>query len=144
MGNAVVDSAMRDGKQDLIRFVGNSDIGGAWGVIEESDWVAIINLEKRESDGKMFLTIKRTKQRAGANDVTVSDYFNQPFANDRELRLETDVDKEASVSVCSLASDLVTVDMGSYENTTQERPKYRIEDGDRDSLFKQLGITAAA
>ena len=144
MGNATVDSAMKSGKKDLIRFLGNSDIGGAWGVIEESDWVAIINLEKRESDGKMFLTIKRTKQRAGANDVTISDYFNQPFANDRELRLETDVDKEASVSVCSLASDLVTVDMGSYENTTQERPKYKIDEGDRDALFKQLGITAAA
>lgn len=144
MGNATVDSAMKSGKKDLIRFLGNSDIGGAWGVIEESDWVAIINLEKRESDGRMFLTIKRTKQRAGANDVTVSDYFNQPFANDRELRLETDVDKEASVSVCSLASDLVTVDMGSYENTTQERPKYKIDEGDQTTLFRQLGIAAAA
>lgn len=143
-GNATLDAAMKSGKKDLIRFIGNSDIGGAWGVIEESDWVGIITLERSESDGRLFLSIKRTKQRAGANDVTVSDYFNQPFANDRELRLETDVDKEASVSICSLASDLVTVDMDSFENNTQKRPKYKVDENVNNTLFKQLGITAAA
>lgn len=124
MGNAVVDSAMRDGKQDLIRFVGNSDIGGAWGVIEESDWVAIINLERHVKTGRTYLTIKRTKNRCGQCDVSVSDYFNHPFTNGREIRLETDVDKEASVSIMSLATDLNSVDIAKYEeNDAQQRPK---------------------
>ena len=143
-GNSILDCAMRDGKKDLIRFIGNSDIGGAWGVIEESDWVALINLEKRESDGKLFLSIKRTKQRAGASDVSVSDYFNHPFANDRELRLATDVDKEDTLSISSLATELVSVDTTALENVTQERPRYTMDKGDKASLFKQLDIVAAA
>lgn len=126
MGNATIDSAMRDGKQDLIKLIGNSDIGGAWGVIEESDWVAIINLEKHIKTGKTFLTIKRTKNRCGQCDVAVSDYFNHPFTNEREIRLMTDVDKDASVSVMSLATDLASVDMTRYdENDAQERPSIK-------------------
>ena len=124
MGNAVLDSAIRDGTQDLISFVGNSDIGGAWGVIEESDWVAIINLERHVKTGRTYLTIKRTKNRCGQCDVSVSDYFNHPFTNGREIRLETDVDKEASVSIMSLATDLNSVDIAKYEeNDAQQRPK---------------------
>lgn len=123
MGNSIIDSAMREGKQDLIRFLGNSDIGGAWGVIEESDWVAIINLEKHVKTGKTYLTIKRTKNRCGQCDITVSDYFNHPFTNGREIRLDTDVDKDAPVSIMSLATDLNSVDMTKYEeNDAQARP----------------------
>lgn len=122
MGNATVDAAMRDGKQDLIRFVGNSDIGGAWSVIEESDWVAIINLEKHAKTGKLYLTIKRTKNRSGKSDVSMMDYFNHPFTNDRSLKLMTDVDKDESVSILSLSSDLKSVDLSEEKSDAQSRP----------------------
>lgn len=122
MGNATVDAAMRDGKRDLIRFVGNSDIGGAWSVIEESDWVAIINLEKHVKTDKLYLTIKRTKNRSGKVDVAAMDYFNHPFTNDRSLKLMTDVDKDESVSILSLSSDLNSVDLSEDANDAQDRP----------------------
>ena len=53
-GNAIVDSAMRDNKADLLRFIGSSDIGGAWAVVEECDVVIMINLERHLKDNKLY------------------------------------------------------------------------------------------
>jgi hypothetical protein len=143
MGNATVDAAMRDGKQDLIRFVGNSDIGGAWSVIEESDWVAIINLEKHVKTGKLYLTIKRTKNRSGKSDVSMMDYFNHPFTNDRSLKLMTDVDKDASVSILSLSSDLNSVDLSEDKSDAQSRPTLESirNAADKQAVLSSIGIT---
>ena len=49
----------------------------------------------------------------------------QHFAEISSYRLfETDVDKEASVSIMSLATDLNSVDITKYEeNDAQQRPK---------------------
>ena len=142
VGNAAVDSAMREGKQDLIRFVGNSDIGGAWGVIEESDWVAIVNLEQHVRTGQVYLTIKRTKNRCGKNDLTASDYFNHPFTNGRTIKLETDVDKDASVSIMSLATDLSSVDISKEEeNDAQDRPRISIRStSNRQPLYSAIAV----
>ena len=98
------------------------DIGGVWSVIEESDWVAIINLEKHAKTGKLYLTIKRTKNRSGKSDVSMMDYFNHPFTNDRSLKLMTDVDKDESVSILSLSSDLKSVDLSEEKSDAQSRP----------------------
>lgn len=118
-GNQTVDAAMKDGKADLIRFIGNSDIGGAWSVIEEADWVCIVSLERKVSTGKLYLSFKRTKQRAGARspDAFASDYFNHPFSQYSEMRLETDLDKEDTVSIISIASDIETVDQTKTKST---------------------------
>lgn len=145
VGNATVDAAMRDGKSDLIRFVGNSDIGGAWSVIEESDWVCIINLEKHVKTGKLYLTVKRTKNRSGKSDVTTMDYFNHPFTNDKSLKLMTDVDKDASVSILSLSSDLNSVDLSEDNEDAQGRPNLdniRSQASKR-ALMSSIGIGAA-
>lgn len=142
MGNATVDAAMRDGKKDLIRFVGNSDIGGAWSVIEESDWVAIINLEKHVKTGQLYLTIKRTKNRSGKTDVTTMDYFNHPFTNDRSLKLMTDVDKDHSVSILSLSSDLNSVDLSEDGADAQGRPNLDNvrSQASKQALMSSIGI----
>lgn len=142
MGNATVDAAMRDGKQDLIRFVGNSDIGGAWSVIEESDWVAIINLEKHAKTGQLYLTIKRTKNRSGKSDVSMMDYFNHPFTNDRSLKLMTDVDKDDSVSILSLSSDLKSVDLSEDKSDAQSRPTLDSirNSADKQAILSSIGI----
>lgn len=145
MGNATVDAAMRNDKHDLIRYVGNSDIGGAWSVIEESDWVAIINLEKHVKTDKLYLTIKRTKNRSGKSDVTTMDYFNHPFTNDRSLKLMTDVDKDASVSILSLASDLNSVDLSEDGADAQSRPAVSTfkDKASRQALFSSIGVEVA-
>lgn len=144
MGNATVDAAMRNDKHDLIRYVGNSDIGGAWSVIEESDWVAIINLEKHVKTDKLYLTIKRTKNRSGKSDVTMMDYFNHPFTNDRSLKLMTDVDKDASVSILSLSSDLNSVDLSEESSDAQSRPVTESfkDKASKQAIFNSMGITA--
>lgn len=118
-GNQTVDAAMKDGKADLIRFIGNSDIGGAWSVIEEADWVCIVSLERQLSTGKLYLSFKRTKQRAGAKsaEAFASDYFNHPFSQYSEMRLETDLDKDATVSIISIASDIEAVDQNKTKST---------------------------
>lgn len=120
-GNQTVDAAMKDGKSDLIRFIGNSDIGGAWSVIEEADWVCIVSLERQLSTGKLYLSFKRTKQRAGAKspDAFASDYFNHPFSPYSEMRLETDLDKEGTVSIISIASDIEAVDQNVTKSTVR-------------------------
>ena len=144
MGNATVDAAMRNDKHDMIRYVGNSDIGGAWSVIEESDWVAIINLEKHVKTDKLYLTIKRTKNRSGKSDVTMMDYFNHPFTNDRSLKLMTDVDKDASVSILSLSSDLNSVDLSEESSDAQSRPVTESfkDKASKQAIFSSMGITA--
>lgn len=113
-GNSIVDAAMREDKQDVLRFVGTANIGGAWAIVEESDWMAVINLEQKKSTGELFLTFKRVKIR-GKSDITIPDYFNHPFANERNIRLETDVDKPMSLSVRSLATDLESVDVSKLD-----------------------------
>lgn len=120
-GNQVVDAAMREGKQDLIRFLGNSDIGSAWSVIEESDWVCIVNLERQLSSNMLFLTFKRTKQRASSG-AAITDYFNHPFVADT-MRLQTDVDKKTILSIKSLSSDIASVDQEAVEKSAQVRPR---------------------
>ena len=107
-GNGIIDAAMRDSKQDVARFVGSSSIGNAWDIIEDSDWVCLINLELQKSTGRLFLTFKRLKIRGKKIPMAV-DYFNHPFVNAKNIRLDTDVDKPEPISIISLANDLESI-----------------------------------
>lgn len=121
-GNSIIDAAMREDKQDLLNYIGAAQIGNCWNIVEESDWMALVSLERRKSTGQLFLSCKRLKIR-GKKDPLASDYFNHPFANEKEIRLETDVDKPNPVSIISLASDLESVNTEELENSPQIRPK---------------------
>lgn len=120
-GNSIIDAAMRDNKQDVAQFVGSSSVGNSWSIIEESDWVCLINPEVQKSTGKLFLTFKRLKIR-GKKDPFALDYFNHPFTNDKAIRLIPDIDLPKSLSIMSLASDLRTMDEREMEKK-QTRPK---------------------
>ena len=127
-GNSIIDAAMRDSKQDVARFVGSSSIGNAWDIVEDSDWVGLINLELQKSTGRLFLTFKRLKIRGKKIPGTV-DYFNHPFVNAKNIRLDTDVDKPEPISVISLANDLESINeeedeqkaMTNLQNRSRER-----------------------
>ena len=114
-GNSIIDSAMRESKQDVARFVGTSSIGNAWDIIEDSDWVCLINLEMQKSTQRLFLTFKRLKIR-GKKIPMASDYFNHPFTNAKNIRLESDVDKDGCISIMSLANDLESIEEEKDEN----------------------------
>lgn len=142
-GNAIIDSAMREGKADLLRFIGNSDIGSAWAVIEEADVAMMVNLERSVKDQKLYLTFKFTKKRYAGQGEVISDYFNHPFSNENEIKLMTDLDKEQSVSIMSLASDLESVNMNEYEQKTQERPTIVKKVGSS-AILDSIGISSSS
>ena len=72
--------------------------------MENSDWVGIINIEKRRDTGQNYLTFKRVKIRYKfKSDLT---YFNHPFAEDNGVRLVDDIHLDESLSELTLATDL--------------------------------------
>ena len=121
-GNSIIDAAMRDNKQDVAQFIGASSVGNCWNIIEESDWVGLINPELQKSTGRLFLTFKRLKIR-GKKDPFAVDYFNHPFVNEKNIRLDTDVDKEKPLSIMSLSNDLQSISDKELENISKSRPK---------------------
>jgi len=104
-GNANVEMGMSQSKEDLARFLGATNVANCWDLIENSDWVCIINKEKRKDDDTWYLTFKRTKIRYAdkSNGVT---YFNHPFADGDAIRLIDDIFEPKSLSLESLASNL--------------------------------------
>lgn len=142
-GNSIIDSAMRDNKQDVARFVGTSSIGNAWDIIEDSDWVCLINLEMQKSTQRLFLTFKRLKIR-GKKIPLASDYFNHPFINAKNIRLEPDVDKEAPLSIISLANDLESIEEeeDKKKNTFTNLQQKNREKKSSDTILNNLrGVT---
>lgn len=107
-GNGIIDAAMRDDKADLAKFLGTTAVSESYGLIFEADWVALVNLEKRRSDGQWFLTFNRLKIR-GKQEPNAITYFNHPFVDSKRIRLLTDVDRDRTYSVISLASDLESI-----------------------------------
>lgn len=147
-GNAIIDAAMRESKQDVARFVGSSSIGNAWDIIEDSDWVGLINLEMQKSTSQLFLTFKRLKIRGKKSMPAISavDYFNHPFENAKNIRLQTDVDKESTVSVISLATDLESIvekeEMFNELPNTKRPTLEDIQKNNRGRVLHSLGIDA--
>jgi hypothetical protein len=74
------------------------------------------------------------------------DYFNHPFTNDRSLKLMTDVDKDGSVSILSLASDLNSVDLSEDGADAQSRPVVSTfkDKASRQAMFSSIGVDVAA
>ena len=99
-----IDAAVECNKTDLARFLGAANVSEAWTVIENSDWVGLINRERMISTNQLYLTIKRLKIRYGSDDSI--DYFNHPFLPN-EFGLVEDVPMEKSVSLRSLSETLV-------------------------------------
>ena len=119
-GNAIVDAATREDKEDVLRFVGSANIGSAWAIAEESDWLAIINREIQKSTGKMYLTVKRAKLRG--KDIGGTEYFNHPFTNQKNIRLVADINDPFSASIRSLATDLRTARTSDQFENDHARP----------------------
>lgn len=145
-GNGIIDAAMRDDKADLAKFLGTTAVSESYGLIFEADWVALVNLEKRRSDDKWFLTFNRLKIR-GKQDPAAVTYFNHPFVEGKRIRLETDVDKDRVLSVVSLATDLESIPQQIEEKKLMTVPSLRggssssvSNAGSTQSVLDSLGI----
>ena len=124
-GNMTIDSAMESGKEDLARFLGRGNVAQAWDLLENSDWVGILNVEVEKASGVRYLTIKEIKKRyKSLTDVT---YFNHPFEEGSTIMLVDDVNMDKSVSKLSLASDLTGVSMdGSVKGTKNAKKRQEV------------------
>ena len=124
-GNMTIDSALESGKEDLGRFLGRGNIAQAWDLLENSDWVGVLNVERERSTDKRYLTIKELKKRYKSH--TEITYINHPFVEGSTIMLVDDVNLDKSVSKLSLASDLVGVSEADQSSrgskTAKERKK---------------------
>ena len=145
-GNAIVDAAMRENKQDVLQFVGSANIGSSWAIAEESDWMAILNRERQKGTNELFLTIKRVKIRGKSNPKAL-DYFNHPFTNEKCIRLQMDYDKPFSVSKRSLASTLESAPSDDPFEVDHSRPSIRDIKNPREkasAALRQVGVEEIA
>lgn len=108
-GNMAIDAAHDAGKEDLGKMLGRGNVAQAWDLLENSDWVGVLNVENERSTGKRYLTIKELKKRY--KTMTDQLYINHPFVEGSTIMLVNDVNLDHSVSKFSLASDLA--DMGN-------------------------------
>lgn len=137
-GNAVLDAAMREDKSDLAQLIGSSMVGLAWGLNQEVDWLGFIYPERQKSTGKLFLSFKRFKIR-GKQDALAFDYFNHPFVNTKEIRLQTDVDKPTSVSIISLKEDMQNED-SRFIAEEEKRKRDRIITINTNTQTRGIGV----
>lgn len=120
-GNAIVEMAMTQSKEDLTKYMGSTNVANCWDLIENSDWVCIINIEKKKDTGQYFLTFKRTKIRYGDKAEGYT-YFNQPFANGDKIALMEDVCLPKSLAINSLASNPIPME----EERKKKRRKKKV------------------
>lgn len=105
---SVVDAALQAKKEDVTKLVGRDGVASAWEIIENSDWVCVINKEVKMDTEDLYLTFKMLKRRYRSSEDSEKlrrlDYFNHPYEKGNEIRLIDDVDLDKPLSLMSLAS----------------------------------------
>lgn len=125
-GAAKIEAGTKDNKENLGKFLGASNVGTAWEVMENSDFTLILNLERVKS-GQMFLTMQRAKTRYRPH--TALDYFNQPFEMENSFKLINDITDPQPMGVINLASEMEGVDIDDmYSRRGKRRIKNLIHD----------------
>lgn len=114
-GNATIDAAAGEGKEDLARYIGRQNIALSWDLLENVDWAAIINIEKEKRTGMLYLTIKRIKIRY--KDMALHSYINHPFAMNSTIRLVDDINMDKPLSKESLSSNMEGINMNNSKGT---------------------------
>lgn len=113
-GASVVDAAIQAKKEDVTKLVGRDSIAGAWEIIENSDFVCIINPEVKSDTNELFLTFKMLKRRYRSSEENEKlrrlEYFNHPFEPGNEIRLIDDIELPKSLSLESLSTIFEAVD----------------------------------
>lgn len=125
-----IDAAMESNKEDLGRFVGRSNVGSAWEVMENADWACIVNVEKKRDTGQYYLTFKRIKIRY--RELTDLGYFNHPFVMGNRIQLIDDLHMESSISEASLTSDFDAVDLGAKKGKQTAKERVVVDDDSTD------------
>lgn len=108
---SVVDSAMEAKKEDLAKLIGRDGVGDAWELVENSDWLCILNQEIKMSTNQLFMTFKLLKRRyfssEDSEELRRLNYFNHPYEIGNDIRLLDDVGLDKPLSIALLGNDLV-------------------------------------
>ena len=124
-GASVVDAAIQANKEDVTRLVGRDSVAGAWEIIENSDWVCIVNPEVQRETNKLFFIFKRLKRRYRSIEESEKlrrlEYFAHPFEENSEIRLVDDIDLPKPVSVESLSTQFDPVKPERGQKNAVER-----------------------
>lgn len=106
---STIDAAMQSNKEDLTKLIGRDGISVAWEILENVDWMCIINDEFQASTGKLYQVYKLLKRRYRSTEDDLKlrrlDYFCQPYEDGSEIRLVNDIYMKEPASVLSLASN---------------------------------------
>ena len=106
----IVDTAMQSSKADLAKLIGRDGVAGAWEIQENSDFVCILNQERKRDTGELFMTFKMIKRRYKSVEEDEKykkrEYFNHPYNPENEIQLIDDVGLDESLSVFSLSSEI--------------------------------------
>lgn len=106
----IVDTALQSEKSDLAKLIGRDGVAGAWEIQENSDFVCILNQERKKDTGELYMTFKMIKRRYKSveedDKYKKREYFNHPYNPENEIQLIDDVDLDETLSVFSLSSDI--------------------------------------
>lgn len=114
---STIANAVRGGKSDALKEIDSSMVGSAWEIIENSDVVILLTMQKRKKDGKLFLSFSLVKNRYKEVEIK---YFNQPFDENR-FDLYNDILDNKPAGLVSLATDFEEVDLDMYEKRGRKR-----------------------
>lgn len=113
--STVVDAALQARKEDITKLIGRDGVAGAWELLENSDWVAVINKEKKVDTGDIYLTFKLLKRRYASHETNVVlkelEYFNHPYSPGSNIRLIKDIYEDEPVSLTSLSTQFAAADV---------------------------------
>jgi hypothetical protein len=117
-----IDAAIEANRSDLTRMLGSANTGESWQMIENSDFVCIINREFSSVTNQWYLTFKRIKIRF--REISELTYFNHPFADNNKMKLLDDLNGEC-LSELSLANTLENFEDEELSNSKKGRKKNR-------------------
>ena len=94
--------------------------------LENSDVCIILNPETQVETGRLYMTFKLLKRRYRSIEESGKlrrlDYFNQPFADNSEIKIMDDIHLQKPLALESLATQFVaTVDKRGNENATERK-----------------------
>ena len=119
-GASVVDAALQAKKEDVTRLVGRDAVATAWEIIENSDWVCVINPEVKADTEELFMVFKLLKRRYRSAEESETlrrlDYFAHPFTPGNEICLIDDSENDQPLSLESLSTKFVPVEQKKKKN----------------------------
>lgn len=111
--------------------------------IENSDWVCILNQERKADTEELYMTFKLLKRRYRSSEDSKKlrelEYFNHPYEPDNSICLIDDINLPKSLSLYGLASQFLPMDDGSKrgkKNATDRPKEKKREQNDFDSIFE--------